>query len=156
VRPSSNPDEAADDAAGRTDMTLFDVQAIEIAAPCARVFDFVRDPRNLPRWAQAFEAADTRAARLRTPQGTAEIGLHTDADPRTGTIDWRLEFPDGTSALAQSRVTPTARGSAIYSFVLHAPPVPLAALEGALAQQKDTLRHELATLKALLEGHEVR
>jgi uncharacterized protein YndB with AHSA1/START domain len=142
VRPSSNPDEAADDAAGRTDMTLFDVQAIEIAAPCARVFDFVRDPRNLPRWAQAFEAA--------------ELGLHTDADPRTGTIDWRLEFPDGTSALAQSRVTPTARGSAIYSFVLHAPPVPLAALEGALAQQKDTLRHELATLKALLEGHEVR
>jgi hypothetical protein len=67
-------------------------------------------------------------------------------------VDWELRFPDGTSGLAQSRVTPTSGGTSIYSFVLHAPPVPLEQLEGALAEQSVTLREELATLKALLES----
>ena len=80
------------------------------------------------------------------------IGLRTDANADTGTVDWRLEFPDGSVALAQSRVTETTRGTAIYSFVLHAPPVPLEQLEGALAQQRETLRTELSTLKDLLEA----
>jgi predicted transcriptional regulator len=66
-------------------------------------------------------------------------------------VDWRLEFPDGSIALAQSRVTETTRGTSIYSFVLHAPPVPLEALEGALDAQRRTLREELATLKHLME-----
>jgi uncharacterized protein YndB with AHSA1/START domain len=132
-------------------MQMFDVQAIEIAATPAQVFDLVRSPRNLPRWAHAFESADDERARLRTPAGTVDIGLRTIADARAGVVDWRLEFPDGSVALAQSRVTETARGTSIYSFVLHAPPVPLEQIEGALAQQRETLRTELATLKALVE-----
>jgi hypothetical protein len=133
-------------------MEMFDVQAIEIRAPFERVFAWVREPRNLSRWAQAFESADEHGARLRTPAGAVEIRLATDADPRTGTVDWQLEFPDGSVALAQSRVTPTTRGTSIYSFVLHAPPVPLEQLEGALAQQRETLREELSTLARLLEA----
>jgi uncharacterized protein YndB with AHSA1/START domain len=35
-------------------MRMFDVQAIEIAAPRQKVFEFVGEPRNLPRWAHAF------------------------------------------------------------------------------------------------------
>ena len=66
-------------------------------------------------------------------------------------MDWRLEFPDGSVGLAQSRVTETSRGTCIYSFVLHAPPVALEQIEGALETQSATLRSELATLKALME-----
>jgi hypothetical protein len=132
-------------------MTMFDVQAIEIHAPRERVFEFIREPRNLPRWAHAFELADDTGARLRTPAGTVDIRLHTTAAAASGTIDWRLVFSDGSVALAQSRVTETTRGSSIYSFVLHAPPVPLEQIEGALAQQGETLREELSTLKRLLE-----
>ena len=54
---------------------------------------------------------------------------------QAGTVDWRLEFPDGTVGLAQSRVTETTRGTCIYSFVLHAPPVALEQIEGALEAQ---------------------
>jgi uncharacterized protein YndB with AHSA1/START domain len=133
-------------------MQMFDVQGIEIEAPPQRVFEFVRDPANLPRWARAFETADDRRARLRTPDGVLDIALTTSAEPAARTVDWRLEFPDGSRALAQSRVTDTTRGTSIYSFVLHAPPVPLEQLEGALDAQRRTLQAELAALKRIIEA----
>jgi hypothetical protein len=60
-------------------------------------------------------------------------------------------FPDGSIGVAQSRVTETTRGTCIYSFVLHAPPVALEQVEGALEAQRVQLQSELATLKSLME-----
>lgn len=133
-------------------MQRFDIQAIEINASRDKVFEFIRDPRNLPRWAEAFTRADQEHARLETPAGAVEVLLGTSAHPDAGTVDWRLEFPDQSVAVAQSRVSETTRGTCIYSFVLHAPPVPLEQVEGALETQRATLRKELATLKALMES----
>ena len=133
-------------------MQMFDVQGIEISAQPDAVFAFLRDPANLPRWAHGFETADGHRARMKTPNGVMDIGLTTIAEPGARTVDWRLEFPDGSVALAQSRVTDTTRGTSIYSFVLHAPPVPLEQLEGALDAQRRTLQAELAALKRLMEA----
>lgn len=132
-------------------MRMFDVQGIEIRAPRARVFEFLRNPGNLPQWAHAFTSADDERARLETPAGAVDVRLAVAADAAAGTVDWRLAFPDGSIGLAQSRVTETTRGTCIYSFVLHAPPVALEQVEGALEAQRETLRAELATLKSLLE-----
>ena len=132
-------------------MVMFDVQGVEILASPDRVFDFVRNPRNLPRWAHAFRSADDAEAQLETPAGAVTIKLQTSTEPAARTVDWRIEFPDGSVGLAHSRVTGTMRGTSIYSFVLHAPPVPLEALEGALEAQRKMLATELATLKSLLE-----
>jgi len=132
-------------------MRSFDVQGVEIHAPRDRVFEFVRNPRNLPRWAHAFRSADEHSARLETPTGGVDVSLRVAAEPDAGTIDWKMEFPDGTVGVAHSRVVETTRGTSIYSFVLHAPPVPLEQLEGALDAQRATLRSELDTLKSLLE-----
>ena len=132
-------------------MRLIDVQGIEIRAPRDKVFEFLCNPRNLPQWAHAFVAAEDGWARLETPSGTAEIALRTSADAGTGTVDWQLEFPDGSVGLAHSRVTDTPRGTCVYSFVLHAPPVALEQIEGALEAQRATLQSELATLKSLME-----
>jgi hypothetical protein len=115
------------------------------------VFEFLREPGNLPRWAHAFVSAEDGHVRLETPAGAVEARLTVSADDRTGTVDWRLEFPDGTVGLAHSRVIETSRGTSVYSFVLHAPPVALEELEGALEAQRMLLQSELATLKALLE-----
>ena len=132
-------------------MRTFDVQGVEIDAPAGRVFEFVRNPSNLPLWAHAFVAADDSRARLETPAGAVDVGLAVSAHPEAGTVDWQLAFPDGSVGVAQSRVTETIRGTSIYSFVLHAPPVALEQVEGALDAQRSVLRSELATLKALLE-----
>lgn len=133
-------------------MLTFDVQGIEIRASRPVVFDFVREPRNLPKWARAFQQANEKRASLKTPAGAVDIDLRTFSHRDAGTVDWELGFPDGTIGVAQSRVTETTRGTCIYSFVLHAPPVPLEQLEGALDAQRLTLREELAVLKRLLEA----
>jgi hypothetical protein len=135
-----------------TPMRTFDVQGIEIRASRLAVFDFVCDPHNLPKWARAFQQANDTHASLKTATGAVAIDLRTISHKDAGTIDWELRFPDGAIGVAQSRVTETARGTCIYSFVLHAPPIPLEQLEGALEAQRMTLREELAGLKRLLEG----
>jgi hypothetical protein len=132
-------------------MRTFDVQAVEIRAPRGTVFEFLKNPANLPQWTHAFVSARDGQSTLRTPAGTVQVGLEVNADRERGTVDWRLAFPDGTVGLAQSRVTDTTRGTCIYTFVLHAPPVALEQLEGALDAQRAILTTELATLKALME-----
>jgi len=132
-------------------MQRFDVQGIEITAPPSQVFEFLREPANLPHWAHAFVSAAGGRARLETPAGAVDVDLDVSADAATGVVDWRLSFADGSIGVAQSRVTATTRGTCIYSFVLHAPPVPLEQVEGALEAQRVRLRSELATLKALME-----
>jgi hypothetical protein len=81
-----------------------------------------------------------------------DVELTVEANASSGTVDWRLGFPDGSVGVAQSRVTDTTRGTCIYSFVLHAPPVPLEQTEGALEAQRAILQTELATLKSLMEA----
>ena len=132
-------------------MRMFDVQGIEIHAPRSKVFEFVRNPGNLPQWAHAFTSAEDGGARLETSAGAVDVCLAVSANAETGIVDWRLPFPDGSVGLAQSRVTETSRRTCIYSFVLHAPPVALEHVEGALEAQRATLRSELATLKSLME-----
>ena len=132
-------------------MQMFDVQGIEIVAPRVKVFEFLKQPANLPHWAHAFASAGDGRARLETPSGAIDVGLGVSADSDTGTVDWHLTFPDGSIGLAQSRVTETTHGTCIYTFVLHAPPVALEHVEGALEAQRVQLRSELATLKSLME-----
>ena len=132
-------------------MRMFDVQGIEIHAPRSTVFEFVRNPHNLPRWASAFKWIHDGRASLETPAGAVDVQLAVSANAEAGTVDWWLEFPDGSVGMAQSRVTDTPRSTCIYSFVLHAPPVALEQIEGALEAQRVTLASEIATLKRLME-----
>jgi hypothetical protein len=130
---------------------MFDVQGIEITAQRRTVFEFLKEPANLPLWAHAFVSAGAGRARLETPAGAVDVALDVSADADTGVVDWRLEFPDGGVGVAHSRVTESTRGTCIYSFVLHAPPVALEHVEGALEAQRVLLQSELATLKSLME-----
>lgn len=133
-------------------MKTFDVQSMSIRASARRVFDFISDPANLPKWTSAFKEVKGAAAILETPQGAVPINLATSARREAGTIDWTTTFPDGAVGVAYSRVTPDGEDASIYSFVLMTPPVPLEALEGALDAQRLTLATELKRLKAILEA----
>jgi hypothetical protein len=132
-------------------MKTYDVQEIELEVPARRAFEWVADPRRLPRWTDAFVTADDRAATLRAPGGEVAIGLETHARTDAGTVDWKMTFPDGSVGWAHSRVVELTRERCLYAFVLHAPPVPLEAVEGALEAQRVTLARELRRLKELVE-----
>jgi uncharacterized protein YndB with AHSA1/START domain len=132
-------------------MRSYDVQEIELAVPARRAFELLADPKRLPRWTDAFAAADHGSATLRTAAGEVVIGLETRARADTGTVDWRMTFPDGSVGWAHSRLVELSGDRCVYTFVLHAPPGPLEAVEGALEAQRATLTRELRRLKELVE-----
>jgi hypothetical protein len=133
-----------------TVLKTFDVQFIEIEAPFEKVFTFIADPGNLPRWTSAFREADENSALLVTPNGELKIGLQTITHS-SGVIDWHMHMPDGSIGKAYSRVTGLPNGNVVYSFVLLAPPVPIEEIEGTLEQQKQLLAIELKKLAHLLK-----
>src|SRR5687767_16035875 len=67
-------------------MQMFDVQGIEIQAPRAQVFEFLRRPENLPHWAHAFVSVGDGRARLETPAGAVDVALSVSADAETGVV----------------------------------------------------------------------
>lgn len=134
-------------------MKTFDVQSIELEVPSERAFAYLADPARLPEWTSAFASVQKGRALLRTPKGETEIDLAVKAHAGAGTVDWKMSFPDGSVAMAYSRLVPSGGGRCIYSFVLMAPPVPLEQLEGALAAQSRTLAEELGTLRRVLKQH---
>lgn len=129
----------------------YDVQEIEILVAAPRAFELIADPRQLPRWASGFVSADRGSALMRTPKGDVTIELRVESDSTRGTVDWKMGFPDGSVGWAHSRVVELDPDRCVYAFVLHAPPVPLEAIEGALEAQRVTLARELRRLKQLLE-----
>jgi len=135
-------------------MKTFDVQTIEINAPLERVFAYIADARRLPEWTSAFKSVSDGRAVMETPKGSVEINLAVHAARSQGTVDWIMNFPDGSVAKAYSRVVVADKERSLYSFILLAPPVPLEQLEGALEGQSHILREELAKLGAILSSDE--
>lgn len=128
----------------------YDVQSIFIDASSDTVFEFVANPRNLPKWTKAFTEADEQKAVMATPNGKLTVDLDVKTSRELGVIDWHMTMPDGGGiAAAYSRVTPAGKGS-VYTFVLMAPPVPIEEVEGTLNEQIKLLREELDTLRGLL------
>src|SRR2546425_10889573 len=132
-------------------MEPFAVQSVRTVAPFDPGCGYIADPDNLPQWTAAFKHVSKATAQMATPGGSIEVGLRVVATEATGTIDWFITFPDGSVGTAFSRVIDAGKGQSVYSFVLMPPPVPLEQLEGTLEVQKNTLAHELAGLKAILE-----
>lgn len=135
-------------------MKRFDLQGIQLDVSDERAFAYIADDAHLPEWTHAFASVEGGRAVMRTPAGEVTVELVTLADPKRGTIDWRMNFPDGSSGRAYSRVVPLGNDACVYEFVLTAPPVPLEALEGTLAEQSRTLTQELRALKRILEHGE--
>jgi hypothetical protein len=131
-------------------MEAFKVESVRIKAPIDRVFEYIAAQQNLPKWTHAFKSAGNGKALMATPAGKVEVDLKVKSSRAEGTIDWHMRFPDGNEAAAYSRLVPESSEACVYSFVLLAPPVPLAQLEGALSQQVEILREELKKLSQIL------
>lgn len=134
-------------------MKTYDLQGVELQVSCRRAFDFIADPKQLPRWTHAFASVDDGYAVMRTPNGEAKIRLAVHAAAEQGTVDWVMTFADGSVATAFSRLVHLGPKRCVFGFVLTPPPVPLEQLEGTMEQSAKTLAAELKTLKQVLEAH---
>ena len=127
------------------------VQSVTLTTPASKVFDFIANPANLPKWTVAFKEANASKALLVTPNGELPIGLETKTDATTGTIDWYMTMPDGSVGTAFSRVVEAPNNTSIYAFTLMAPPVPLEEVEGTLEIQMGQLAEELKQLQSIFK-----
>jgi hypothetical protein len=132
-------------------MDAFRSEGVQIKSAFDKAFDYIVAPENLPKWTHAFKSVHDGTAVMATPTGSVQVGLEVNSSKDQGTIDWRMKFPDGSEAVAYSRLVGQLRDACVYSFILFAPPVPLAQLEGALDEQAKILKEELKRLTQILE-----
>lgn len=125
-----------------------DTRTITIDADTKDVVSFVGDPRNLPRWAIGF-AKQVRqdGGRWVVSSGQGEIEVTIDVDEQSGTVDFRVEVAPGLEAVAYSRAVPNGDGTEYVFTQFQQPGVG----DERFGQLVAAVRHELITLKALLE-----
>jgi hypothetical protein len=123
-------------------------QTVTIAAPQERVYAFVANPENLPRWAIGFAKAVRREDAqwiVTTQGGDVPIDLVTDADH--GVIDFVFQPARGVTATACSRVIANGE-TAEYVFTQFQD---TAMPDEVFEAQVRALGHELDALKAHCE-----
>lgn len=125
-----------------------DTKTISIEAHPSKVFDFLKEPNNLPRWALGFAKAVRRERDTwYVATGHGEIPVSIEAVADTGTIDFRLRPEPGVEHLAASRVIPRGTGSEYVFTQFQA----IGMADETFLQSVRTLEHELSVLKAVLE-----
>jgi uncharacterized protein YndB with AHSA1/START domain len=124
---------------------------VNIHAPPERVYDFVADPQNLPRWAPNFGHAITRDGdgwTMHTAQGP--VGVRFAPPNALGVLDHWVTLPDGGELHNPVRVVPNEAGS-VLTFTLFQQ-------DGWSDAQLDAdaalVQADLERLRALLESAE--
>jgi hypothetical protein len=125
-----------------------DTKTISIDAPPAKVFDFLKEPENLPRWAVGFAKSVRKdGEKWYVTTGQGEIAVAIDADKRTGVVDFRMRPVPEVEVVAASRVIARGNGSEYTFTQFQVPGMP----DEVFAQSIKALEHELAVLKAMVE-----
>jgi hypothetical protein len=132
--------------------TSSDTRAVTIRAAAGKVFAFVADPENLPRWAVGFCRAIRRNGEapgrwvVTTSQGDLPIRYVTNA--ALGVIDFYLSPAPGVEVAAFSRVVQNGDGAEYIFTQFQAPGMPDEVFEG----QVHALVAELQVLRSLIEA----
>lgn len=125
-----------------------DTQTITIDATPSDVVAFLAEGENLPRWAIGFAKAVRRVDdRWMVTTGQGEVATTIVVNDAAGTVDYRMSPAPGAEATAFARVVPNAPGAEVVFTQLQQPGVPDEMFEQMVA----AVRHELVTLKAVLE-----
>ncbi|MDO3381627.1 SRPBCC family protein [Gilvimarinus algae] len=100
------------------------VQTLSIAinAPADKVYHFVRDARNLPRWVPFFEsvtAGEGNSWQVTTPDGPASFEFVEDNN--LGVVDHTIRFASGDSLTNPMRIVSSGNGCVLmFTLFQHA------------------------------------
>ncbi|MCT1386156.1 SRPBCC family protein [Brachybacterium sp. p3-SID1565] len=120
-----------------------------IDRPANEVYDFARDPKNLPRWASGLGGTDVQHEvehwSMNTPMGRVLISFVPE-NPY-GVLDHSVTLPSGESTLNPMRVIPLDEQRSEVVFTLR---------RGTMADEEfaadaEAVAEDLAELKQILE-----
>ena len=116
-----------------------------LAAPPERVFDYMSDVRNLPRWATEFARELRREGdRWIVRNNLGELIFEIRADERTGVIDMLTGPTADELAVFPTRVVELPGAQTAYSFTMfQAPGMP----DELFESQHESLRREFANIE---------
>ena len=126
-------------------MTSKTVTAV-FPAPKERVFSYLADIDNLPRWATEF-ARELKLVdgKHKVVNGLGEFYFRIDADVKTGVIDMYAGPSEEELALFPTRVVALGRSRSAYSFTMFkAPGMP----DELFESQYESLRREFDNIRA--------
>ena len=125
-----------------------DTQTITIEARPKDVVAFIADGENLPRWAIGFaKSVRCRQSGWIVMTGQGEVGMTIAVNEDAGTVDFHMEPAPGVEATAYARAVPNGEGTEFVFTQMQQPGV----TDGVFEQLVGAVRHELVTVKALLE-----
>jgi hypothetical protein len=120
-----------------------------LEAPRDRIFRYLSQVENLPRWATEF-ARELRYedGKAKVVNGLGEFYFSIDADPRTGVIDMYAGPTEEELSLFPTRVVELRDGRSAYSFTMfQTPGMPDELFDSqyqALLREFDNIRREFA------------
>jgi hypothetical protein len=120
-----------------------------LEAPRDRLFRYLSQVENLPRWATEF-ARELRYedGKAKVVDGLGEFFFSIDADPRTGVIDMYTGPTEEELSLFPTRVVELPEGRSAYSFTMfQTPGMPDELFDSqyqALLREFDNIRREFA------------
>ena len=116
-----------------------------LAAPPERVFDYMSDVRNLPRWATEFARELRREDdRWIVRNNLGELVFEIRADEPTGVIDMLAGPTADQLAVFPTRVVGLPDGQTAYSFTMfQAPGMP----DELFESQHESLQREFANIE---------
>jgi hypothetical protein len=123
--------------------------AITVDAPAERVFEYLSNVENLPRWATEF-ARELRSddGRYVVVNGLGEFVFTLEADEATGVIDMYAGPSEDELALFPTRVIPLPGDRSAFTFTMfRGPEMPehlFEAQHASLLRELENVREEFA------------
>lgn len=123
-------------------------ETVTIYADQKKVFEFLVNPANLPKWAVVFcRALRSEGSEWIVTTTDGEMKIRYDADAERGVIDMYVSPEPDVESPAFTRVVPNGQGTE-YVFTLFQPPgMP----DEVFAGQIKGLKKEFGVLKDLME-----
>lgn len=122
--------------------------SVTIACPSRKVYEFVSNPENLPRWAAGLCKSVRKSNSdwiAETPQGVVKIRFAEKND--FGVLDHYVTTASGVEIYVPMRVAPNGSGSEVIFTLFKTPEMS----DKQFAEDAGMVKRDLKTLKSILE-----
>jgi carbon monoxide dehydrogenase subunit G len=123
--------------------------SVSIDRPPSKVYDFVSNPENLPKWATGLCKSIGKSNHdwiVETPQGSMKVRFAEKND--FGVLDHYVTVAPGVEVYVPMRVLANGSGSVVIFTLFRLPDM----LDAKYAEDTSLVERDLSTLKRILES----